>query len=81
MNTADFINETKSSRQKEIEMSLYDFWHKFYLSAREVGVYIGITTMTSYMKWLSDVPYTTINGRKKYGIDQIAEKLYNSERR
>ena len=45
------------------------------MTAREVGKAIGLKD-TAAAKWLTDVAYSVFNGRKRYFVSAVAEKIY-----
>ena len=49
--------------------------HGNMLSAREVGAYLGLKNVKSYMAFLDGVPAFDINGRRKYRAVDLAHKL------
>jgi len=50
-----------------------------YLNLKEVGNVIGIRHSNEIYRFVSDIPSTTVNSRKKYRARDIARKLYESE--
>lgn len=63
--------------QKAIEDELYARYGGM-MDKRSVGIEIGLRGYHAISDWLSDVPGTMINGRKRYRVAVIAKKIYDS---
>ena len=63
------------AEQLEIEEDLRER-HGGAMTALDVGRELGLSKYTSYNAWLSDVPSIDVNGRKRYRVRDVAEKLY-----
>lgn len=64
----------KPALQQEIENELRSEYGMT-MTAREAGRVIGLKD-TAAAKWLSDVNYAVFNGRKRYFVSAVAEKIY-----
>lgn len=51
------------------------------MTASSIGRELGIVDHKSYEEWLNDVPFVLVNGRKRYRVAAVAEKLYRYDSR
>ena len=63
--------------QEELENELYDRYGGM-MSALDVARELGIVHYSAYHAWLADVPAVIVNGRKRYRVAAVAEKIYKS---
>jgi len=71
----------KLTRAPESQKALADELRKLYgvcLTLVQVGDAIGAKSKDTTKKWLDDMPYATINGRKKWLVYDVAKKINDS---
>ena len=64
--------------QLELEEELRDRYGGM-MTAAEVGRELGLSGPHHYNDWLRDVPAVMVNGRKRWRVARVAEKIYRCE--
>ena len=67
------------ANRRELRDIISNYGKQCFFSLKEVGEIIGLKDFRAIERWLSDMEFTTINGRKKYFINDIARKLDNAK--
>ena len=73
------VKFTTPPEQLEIEDDLRKRYGGM-MTAAAVGRELGLT-IHQYTIWLRDVNFVMVNGRKRYRVAAVAEKLYRSDSR
>ena len=63
--------------QANKQLIIDDLYNRYggMMTAVEVGKYLGLKHHISYEKWLRGLPIVIVNGRKRWRISDIAEKI------
>ena len=48
------------------------------MSAAAVGRELGLNRAPGYTRWLDGLPYNEVNGRKKWTVRVVAQKIYET---
>lgn len=64
-------------RQREIEDDLRARYGGA-MTAKDVGVELGMKHPNTYNGWLADVPAIVVNNRKKWRVADVAGKIYQN---
>ena len=48
------------------------------MTCQDIMREIGAKHHTAGERWVADIPYTIVNGRKKWRVSEVARKIYNN---
>lgn len=68
----------KIGRMTDTQRALADDLRKLYggaMTLAQISESIGASSPHTTRKWAADIPYCLINGRKKYLVRDVAQKL------